>query len=272
MPWMLSAMNHFGKYDGRSNLYVCLSQTSLLILCILMLIRVYWFVSKSVFLGSICSETRVGQEMYRLIIFYFIIIILVNTIMETIWIKLLGSLNFDISRNTTNLIYCQMVTCLGFYNSPMLPILTTVILILTFYIQRFSLWMNFENAKKTWTTTTTKTVYLIITFFAIFFPLGFFVYTITKDVESECGPFLRGKSPIEETGFHTDSESVTTYLFSGAIWAGIATSLVVFLYYIWSSAKQKEQLGRTLKRELRSDIKELRQLQRECKAYNIADD
>merc|ERR1739838_700487 len=190
---------------------------------------------------------------------------------ETMWHLLyqcgasfLGSPDFDISRNSTNLIYCQMVTCLGYYNSPMLPILTTIIFFLTFYMQRASLRFNCYDSKKTWTTSTTRTLYLIITFFAILFPFCLYVITITIDVVSNCGPFKVDFPPIEVTGLNTDSETVATWIFSGAIWGGITVGLMVLFYYIWSSATEQKRLGKTLFRELKSDIKELRQLQKEC--------
>eukprot|EP00090_Calanus_glacialis_P042222 TRINITY_DN74952_c0_g1_i1.p1 TRINITY_DN74952_c0_g1~~TRINITY_DN74952_c0_g1_i1.p1 ORF type:complete len:307 (+),score=36.77 TRINITY_DN74952_c0_g1_i1:50-922(+) len=271
MPWLLTFVNNLGKYGSRYSLYVRLLQTCLLVLSVLMVIRIYWFQNEETALGSVCRETRLGQEMYRLIIFYFIMIVIVNFAMETVWnllfksgMTFLGSPDFDISRNTTNLIYCQMVTCLGYYNSPMLPVLSTLILFLTFYIQRFSLHLNCHSSKKTWTTSTTRTLYLIITLFAILFPFVLFIYTITTDVDSLCGPFANGVPPIEVSGINTNSETVATWIFSGAIWGGITVGFIVLLYYTWSSATEQKRLGKTLFRELKSDIKELRHLQKEC--------
>ena len=44
-----------------------------------LLIRIYW-TKKS---GLLWRDTIIGMEMYRLVIFYFLIIILLNLIMET---------------------------------------------------------------------------------------------------------------------------------------------------------------------------------------------
>eukprot|EP00092_Neocalanus_flemingeri_P031291 GFUD01033987.1.p1 GENE.GFUD01033987.1~~GFUD01033987.1.p1 ORF type:complete len:570 (+),score=65.47 GFUD01033987.1:106-1710(+) len=179
MPWLLMFVNKLGKYSSRHDLYVRLIETCLLVLSVLMVIRIYWWLNTEASI-DVCRETRLGQDMYRLIIFYFLVIVLLSFAMETMWsmlyrcgITFLGSPDFDISRNTTNLIYCQMVTCIGYYNSPMLPILTTVIFFLTFYIQRISLGLNYHSSKKTWTTSTTRTLYLIITFFCHPFSLLF---------------------------------------------------------------------------------------------------
>ena len=42
---------------------------------------------------------------------------------------------FDIGRNTVYLIYAQTVTWIGFYFSPLLPVILIVILVITFYLK-----------------------------------------------------------------------------------------------------------------------------------------
>ena len=55
--------------------------TSLFLLSALLLIRVFWILNDD----TVCVETKLGQEMYRLLIFYFFITIILNMIVETIW-------------------------------------------------------------------------------------------------------------------------------------------------------------------------------------------
>ena len=55
--------------------------TSLFLLSALLLIRVFWILNDD----TACVETKLGQEMYRLLIFYFFITIILNMIVETIW-------------------------------------------------------------------------------------------------------------------------------------------------------------------------------------------
>ena len=54
--------------------------SSLFIGASVLLIRVYWTEHSDV----PCSETIIGQEMYRLVIFYFLIIIILNLVIETV--------------------------------------------------------------------------------------------------------------------------------------------------------------------------------------------
>ena len=49
--------------------------------------------------------------MYRLVLFSFLVIILANLVIETIW-SLFGSPEFDISRSSINIIYCQVTEIL----------------------------------------------------------------------------------------------------------------------------------------------------------------
>ena len=156
--------------------------TSLFLLSALLLIRVFWILNDD----TVCVETKLGQEMYRLLIFYFFITIILNMIVETIWSFLYfkggleewlpepefdirngsvlnnlrstssffslsynhNQLNHLISRNTTNLIYCQLVTGLGYYYSPLLPLVTSITLIITFYLQFYLCRFNFKLSKE----------------------------------------------------------------------------------------------------------------------------
>ena len=54
--------------------------SSLFIGASVLLIRIYWTERADI----PCTETITGQEMYRLVMFYFLIIILLNLVMETV--------------------------------------------------------------------------------------------------------------------------------------------------------------------------------------------
>ena len=118
LPWLLRLLNkvmtlikvcvnlglsQVEKYKPTENLYVRMIQTSVLILSLLLLIRVFWYQNKT----DDCWETKFGQEMYRLVLFSFLVIIMVNLVIETLW-SLVGTPEFDISRNSINIIYFQV--------------------------------------------------------------------------------------------------------------------------------------------------------------------
>ena len=104
--------------DERTDLYLGFGITSVFEVVLLALIRTYWMTGDRVEQVS-CPQTKIGQEMYRIIIFYFLIVALFNIILETLWGVMIKTFfknsrgffslpEFDISRNTANLIYCQV--------------------------------------------------------------------------------------------------------------------------------------------------------------------
>ena len=234
------------QYDERTDLSMRLSLSSLFVGTSVLLIRIYWTEQK-----QDCKETIIGQEMYRLVIFYFLIVILLNLVIETLNsllyfkfdLKFLPEPEFDVryrtcgsygikmklnssifSRNTTNLIYCQLVTGLGYYYSPLLPLVTCLILVVTFYLQYFlSLKVNMARAKKTWITARTRTLYTFISFVAALVSVVFYLFAVTsKNIEAKCGPFPKGDPPIYSSGIMTEDKSVSYWIFNAPIWAGIA--------------------------------------------------
>ena len=117
-----------------------------------------------------------------------------------------------------------MVTGLGYYYSPLLPLITSLILIITFYLQYFlSLRINLVNAKKTWITARTRTLYMVISFLAALVSVVFYLWAVTNtDIEGKCGPFPEGDAPIYSSGIVTKDKSVSYWIFNAPIWVGIA--------------------------------------------------
>ena len=253
LPWFLRTLNLVEGYGSRHNLYLRLFQTFLLATFLLTLLRVTHMLpsNSEQLLQTTCRETSFGQEMYRLIIFYFFFVVLLNFLADTILSRMSATPpQFDISSNTTDLIYIQMAACFGALYSPLLPLITTCIFILVFYIQLISLKLNFSESKKTWTTSTTRTVYLILTFLAIAIPFAFFFYYITL-MKSNCGPFSSVPNPIDVTGLTTsmgDRTYVSYWIFSKGVWALITVATAIFFYYrsqlrIKKKADKSKQTG-----------------------------
>ena len=101
--------------------------------------------------------------------------------------------------------------------------MTTIILIVTFYLQYYvSLRHNCAQSKKTWTNAKARALYMIITFVYMLFPTFIYISFISfYQVRSECGAFPEGHPPIYVTGIITDDEKVSQWLLNAPIWAGI---------------------------------------------------
>ena len=293
LPWFLRTVNLVEGYSTRHNLYLRLFQTFLLATFVLTMLYVSHNLippestSTTERIEAFCPETSFGQEMYRVIIFYIFFVVLLNFLADTILSRMSKAPpQFDISSNTTDLIYIQMAAFFGAPYSPLLPLITTCIFVLIFYIQLLSLKVNFAKSKKTWTTSTTRTVYLILTFLAIVIPFGFFfIYICYKN--STCGPF-KGSRPIDIIGWTTtmgNRSYISYWIFSNGVWALITVSTAIFFYYRYyillklhlgtseekdftsdekanmrlflvsfSSARATRKLGRELLRELQGEV------------------
>ncbi|CAG06020.1 unnamed protein product, partial [Tetraodon nigroviridis] len=100
-----------------------------------------------------CRENRLGKEMYKLSIFNFLATIcnaflfnfprkfLQEACPSSLLARLSGQQRFLIPFNVLDLVYGQTVSWMGVYYCPLLPLIGTVTLIVTFYIKKVTvLW------------------------------------------------------------------------------------------------------------------------------------
>ncbi|TKS69140.1 Transmembrane channel-like protein 7 [Collichthys lucidus] len=106
-----------------------------------------------------CWETRVGQEMYKLTIFDFIIIVAVTIFVEFPrklivkhcdcgLAKWWGQQEFAIPQNVLEIVYGQTICWIGTFYSPMLPAICTMKYFFIFYIKKVSLVNNCRPATR----------------------------------------------------------------------------------------------------------------------------
>lgn len=105
-----------------------------------------------------------------------------------------------------------------------MPLITSLILIVTFYLQYFlSLRVNLVSAKKTWISARTRTLYMVISFLAALVSVVFYLMAVTNtDIVFKCGPFPEGDPPIYSSGVVTKDKSVSFWIFNAPVWAGVA--------------------------------------------------
>ncbi|MGH0172248.1 UNVERIFIED_CONTAM: hypothetical protein FKN15_068612 [Acipenser sinensis] len=95
-----------------------------------------------------CWETRIGQEMYKLMIFDFITGVVVILLVEFPRrmlvdhcsckpLQLWGRQEFVVPENVLGLVYAQMVVWTGAFFCPFLPLINTVKFILLFYFKKW---------------------------------------------------------------------------------------------------------------------------------------
>ncbi|XP_077979749.1 transmembrane channel-like protein 5 isoform X2 [Glandiceps talaboti] len=144
-----------------------------------------------------CWETEFGQELYRLVIIDFIFLLLtvffvefLRRIFSDYCCKKWNKPEFDIARNTMELIQAQALTWLGMFYSPLLVIICMLKLIILFYVKRVSVIANCTPSLVPWRAGRTTTVFigmLLTMFFITAGAVGYSVISIPSS--NHCGPF-----------------------------------------------------------------------------------
>ena len=93
---------------------------------------------------------------------------------------LMGPPEFDIGLSTTYLIYGQALTWLGMYFVPLLPLISCVILAITFYIRRVTLAVNMSVSTNPWKANRTESFLHFFTFLSAIFTLLVFFLVISE--------------------------------------------------------------------------------------------
>lgn len=94
--------------------------------------------------------------------------------------KGIGCPEFDIARNTMNLIYNQTLFYVGLYFSPVLSLVIILKMFLTFYIKKWGAVYNCKPSSKPWRAAQTHTVFLAFTFLAFFGVIVLYGYILTS--------------------------------------------------------------------------------------------
>ena len=101
---------------------------------------------------------------------------------------------FDIGRNTLDLIYSQALCWMGTFYSPLLSVMMIVKLFILFYVKVLSVLRNCKPSSKAWRASRTHTIFLgFLFFFFLLTTIAVAVGIITIKPSEDCGPF-RGQN------------------------------------------------------------------------------
>ncbi|ROJ94328.1 Transmembrane channel-like protein 7 [Anabarilius grahami] len=120
-----------------------------------------------------CWETHVGQEMYKLVIFDFLIITAVTIFVEfprKIIVnychcglaKWWGQQEFAVPQNVLEIVYGQTICWIGTFYCPLLPAINTVKYILVFYLKKVSLVTNCRPATRPFRASSSHFFFLVV--------------------------------------------------------------------------------------------------------------
>ncbi|XP_058564644.1 transmembrane channel-like protein 4 isoform X1 [Neofelis nebulosa] len=154
-----------------------------------------------------CWETRLGQEMYKLLIFDLLTGLAVMLLIQFPR-KLLcglcpgplgrtvGTQEFQVPDEVLGLIYAQTVVWVGSFFCPLLPMLNTVKFLLLFYFKKFTLFSTCSPASRTFRAATVNFFFPLVLLLGLTISAVPVLYSIFLIPPSKlCGPF-RGQSSI----------------------------------------------------------------------------
>ncbi|NXU96884.1 TMC7 protein, partial [Cettia cetti] len=148
-----------------------------------------------------CWESDVGQEMYKLMIFDFIVILAVALFLDFPRMLLVthsscklvqwfGHKEFEISDNVLEIIYGQTVCWIGTFFSPLLPAIATIKYFIIFYVKKIVLIHTCKPAARPIRASSSNFFFLVVLLIGLllaFIPLGISIARIPSS--KACGPF-----------------------------------------------------------------------------------
>ncbi|XP_016114940.1 transmembrane channel-like protein 7 [Sinocyclocheilus grahami] len=149
-----------------------------------------------------CWETHVGQEMYKLVIFDFLIIAAVTIFVEfprKIIVnncdcglaKWWGQQEFAIPQNVLEIVYGQTICWIGTFYCPLLPAINTVKYVLVFYLKKVSLVTNCRPSTRPFRASSSNFFFLVVLLIGLALASVPVIVSIAEIRSSRaCGPFV----------------------------------------------------------------------------------
>ncbi|XP_017321089.1 transmembrane channel-like protein 7 [Ictalurus punctatus] len=231
-----------------------------------------------------CWETRVGQEMYKLTLFDFLITILVMVLVEfprrlvvdhcscklAQWV---GRQEFVVASNVLALVYSQTVVWCGALFCPILPLINTIKFIIIFYCKKVTLFQNCRPAVRTFRSTSSNFFFFLVLLFGWVLSSVVLIYSVASIHPSYgCGPFRFSSSmwTVIPDSFNSLSNttqkfllfigsqafSIPLFILSCVVMCYVAVLVSVYGKTVNLLKKQQKQEGRD-KQFLVKQIKEL---------------
>uniref|UniRef100_H3BZL3 Transmembrane channel-like protein n=1 Tax=Tetraodon nigroviridis TaxID=99883 RepID=H3BZL3_TETNG len=210
---------------------------------------------------EMCRENRLGKEMYKLSIFNFLATIcnaflfnfprkfLQEACPSSLLARLSGQQRFLIPFNVLDLVYGQTVSWMGVYYCPLLPLIGTVTLIVTFYIKKVTVLWCCRPEQRMFRASNSSVLFhfmLLLGLIMAAVTLGFNFYLPPLENVDPCGLFENGQSVFNITAVCVASlpgpaQSTLSYLTSEAFALPLLLAEVVLLtsYVSRGRANQK---------------------------------
>ncbi|NXW33261.1 TMC7 protein, partial [Phaetusa simplex] len=214
-----------------------------------------------------CWESEVGQEMYKLMIFDFIIILavilfvdfprkLLVTHCSCKPVQWCGLQEFGISDNVLEIIYGQTICWIGTFFSPLLPAIATIKYFIIFYIKKISLIHTRKPAARPIRASSSNFFFLVVLLIGLilaFIPLGISIAHIPSS--KACGPFRNFDTswavvPHTIDGFPTGLRQVLYGIASEAFAVPFFMVICLIMFYFIALAGAHKRVVEQLREQL----------------------
>lgn len=154
-----------------------------------------------------CWENSVGEELYKLSIFNFLLTVafaylvslprrlLVERLSGRFW-TWLDREEFLVPKNVLDIVAGQTVTWMGLFYCPLLPLLNSVFIFFTFYIKKYTLLRNSKASPRRFRASSSTFFFQLVLFLGLLLatvPLGYVVSSIHSSWD--CGLFANYSAP-----------------------------------------------------------------------------
>ncbi|XP_019368148.1 PREDICTED: transmembrane channel-like protein 7 [Gavialis gangeticus] len=214
-----------------------------------------------------CWESRIGQEMYKLMIFDFIIIFAVTVFVDfprkllvtycsVRAFRWLGLQEFRIPENVLEIIYGQTICWIGTFYSPLLPAIATLKYFIVFYIKKISLMHTCKPSTRPFRASSSHFFFLLVLLIGLmlaFIPLGLSMAQIPSS--KACGPFINFNTSwavIPETvdGLPTGLQKFLYGMASEAFAVPFFMVMCLIMFYFIALAEAHKRVVNQLKEQL----------------------
>ncbi|XP_066486461.1 transmembrane channel-like protein 4 [Tiliqua scincoides] len=216
-----------------------------------------------------CWETSVGQEMYKLMVFDLLVMLLVMLFVEfprkmlvtylpsSTLLQLWGQQEFMVPSNVLDLVYGQTLCWTGALFCPLLPVLNTIKYIAVFYLKKLTLYANCRPAERTFRASSSNFFFLLVLLLGLIIscvPALYSIFVLTPS--KACGPF-RGESAMWSVVSNAVSslphiaKDFLTFVASLAFAVPLFLLLSILMFYLMALADSYSSMVKGLKVQLR---------------------
>ncbi|KAL1774239.1 transmembrane channel 7 [Sigmodon hispidus] len=225
-----------------------------------------------------CWETQVGQEMYKLMIFDFIIILavtlfvdfprklLVNYCASSKLIQCWGQQEFAIPDNVLGIVYGQTICWIGAFFSPLLPAIATLKFVIIFYVKELSLLYTCRPSPRQFRASNSNFFFLLVLLIGLCIAIIPLTISMSRIPSSKaCGPFTNFNTtweviPLTVSTFPSSLQSLIHGITSEAFAVPFFIIICLVMFYFIALAGAHKRVVVQLREQLSLESRDKRYL------------